>query len=219
VAEIIAAGGKARFIRHDVTDDAQWAAVFATAIKEHGQVDILVNNAGIYRHGRTEDASGADIQEMFDINLKSVVLGTQHAFRAMKQRPAGSSAAAIVNLSSVAGLIGSPNSTLYNLSKGGVRLFTKGTAMEAAALGYNIRINSIHPGIIDTDMARQGVAGAMLQRGVSAEVVAQTMAAAHPLGRMGRAEEVARGIVYLASDDASFMTGSELVVDGGMTAR
>jgi NAD(P)-dependent dehydrogenase (short-subunit alcohol dehydrogenase family) len=193
--------------------------VFATAIKEYGQVDILVNNAGIYRHGRTEDASGADIQEMFDINLKSVVLGTQHAFRAMKQRPAGSSAAAIVNLSSVAGLIGSPNSTLYNLSKGGVRLFTKGTAMEAAALGYNIRINSIHPGIIDTDMARQGVAGAMLQRGVSAEVVAQTMAAAHPLGRMGRAEEVARGIVYLASDDASFMTGSELVVDGGMTAR
>ena len=219
VAEIVAAGGKARFIRHDVTDDAQWAMVFATAIKEHGQVDILVNNAGIYRHGRTEDATAADIQEMFDINLKSVVLGTQHAFRAMKQRPAGSSAAAIVNLSSVAGLIGSPNSTLYNLSKGGVRLFTKGTAMEAAALGYNIRINSIHPGIIDTDMARQGVAGAMLQRGVSAEVVAQTMAAAHPLGRMGRAEEVARGIVYLASDDASFMTGSELVVDGGMTAR
>ena len=219
VAEIVAAGGKARFIRHDVTDDAQWAMVFATAIKEHGQVDILVNNAGIYRHGRTEDATAANIQEMFDINLKSVVLGTQHAFRAMKQRPAGSSAAAIVNLSSVAGLIGSPNSTLYNLSKGGVRLFTKGTAMEAAALGYNIRINSIHPGIIDTDMARQGVAGAMLQRGVSAEVVAQTMAAAHPLGRMGRAEEVARGIVYLASDDASFMTGSELVVDGGMTAR
>jgi len=219
VADIQKQGGKAEFHRHDVTDDEQWAAVFAAVMRTHGRVDILVNNAGIYRHGKTEDASAADIQEMFDVNLKSVVLGTQHAFRAMKQRPAGSPSAAIVNLSSVAGLIGSPNSTLYNLSKGGVRLFTKGTAMEAASLGYNIRVNSIHPGIIDTDMAQQGVAGAMLQRGISADVIAQTMAAAHPLGRMGRAEEVARGIVYLASDDASFMTGSELVVDGGMTAR
>ena len=122
--------------------------------------------------GEADDASAADIQEMFDINLKSVVLGTQLAFRAMKQRPAGSPSAAIVTLSSVAGLIGSPNSTLYNLSKGGGKRFTKGTAMEAASLG-----------------------------------------------RIGRAEEVARGFVYLPSDDASFMTGSELVVDGGMTAR
>lgn len=218
VAQIIAEGGKACFMSHDVTDDAQWSKVMTDTLAAFGQLDILVNNAGIFRHGRTEEASVSDIQEMFDINLKSVVLGTQHAFRAMKQRPAGSSAAAIVNLSSVAGLNGSPNATLYCLSKGGVRLFTKATALEAASLGYNIRVNSIHPGIIDTDMA-QGVANAMRGRGVPEAAIGQTLAGAHPLGRMGQADEIARGIVYLASDDASFMTGSELVVDGGMTAR
>lgn len=218
VASIEAEGGKACFMTHDVTDDAQWARVMADIVARFGRLDILVNNAGIFRHGRTEEASLADIQEMFDVNLKSVVLGTQHAFRVMKQRPAGASAAAIVNLSSVAGLTGSPNATLYCLSKGGVRLFTKATALEAAALGYNIRVNSIHPGIIDTDMA-QGVANAMRGRGVPEAGINQALAAAHPLGRMGQAEEIARGITYLASDDASFMTGSELVVDGGLTAR
>lgn len=218
VASIEAEGGKACFMTHDVTDDAQWAHVMAEIMARFGRLDILVNNAGIFRHGRTEEASMADIQEMFDVNLKSVVLGTQHAFRVMKQRPEGASTAAIVNLSSVAGLTGSPNATLYCLSKGGVRLFTKATALEAAALGYNIRVNSIHPGIIDTDMA-QGVANAMRGRGVPEAGINQALAAAHPLGRMGQAEEIARGITYLASDDASFMTGSELVVDGGLTAR
>jgi len=218
VATIEAEGGKACFMAHDVTDDAQWARVMGDIVTRYGRLDILVNNAGIFRHGRTEEASLTDIQEMFDVNLKSVVLGTQHAFRVMKQRPAGAPAAAIVNLSSVAGLNGSPNATLYCLSKGGVRLFTKATALEAAALGYNIRVNSIHPGIIDTDMA-QGVANAMRGRGVPEAGINQALAAAHPLGRMGQAEEIARGIVYLASDDASFMTGSELVIDGGLTAR
>ena len=178
VAQIEAEGGRARFMAHDVTDDAQWARVMEHTLSAFGQLDILVNNAGIFRHGRTEDASVADIQEMFDINLKSVVLGTQHAFRAMKQRPAGSAAAAIVNLSSVAGLTGAPNATLYCLSKGGVRLFTKATALEAAALGYNIRVNSIHPGIIDTDMAR-GVADAMRGRGVPQAGIHQALAGAH----------------------------------------
>jgi NAD(P)-dependent dehydrogenase (short-subunit alcohol dehydrogenase family) len=219
VDSIRSGGGQAQFFTHDVTRDAQWAQIFAAVLKEHGKVDILVNNAGIYRHGRTEDVADHAIHEMGDINLKSVVLGTKHAFLAMKQRPAGAPAATIVNLSSVAGLIGSPNSTLYGLSKGGVRLFTKSTALEAAALGYNIRVNSIHPGIIDTDMAQQGVAGAMRERGVAAGGEQQAMAAAHPLGRMGQAEEIARGIVWLASDDSSFMTGSEMVVDGGFTAR
>ena len=216
--DITSKGGKALFIRHDVTDDDQWAAVFAQAIGAFGQVDVLVNNAGIFRHGRTEDADASAIQEMFNVNLKSVVLGTQHAYRAMKQRPKGATPAAIVNLSSVAGLIGSPNSTLYCLSKGGVCLFTKACAMEAAQLGYNIRVNSVHPGIVDTDMA-QGVARAMRERGVPEASIKQAMAGAHPLNRMAQADDIARGILYLASDDSSFMTGSELVIDGGMTAR
>ncbi len=217
-AHIEACGGRIRYRAHDVTDDAQWAAAFAEAIAAHGRLDILVNNAGLFHHGRIEDTDVAAMQTLFDVNLKGVVLGTAHAFRAMRERPASLPHAAIVNLSSVAGLKGSPFAALYCLTKGGVRLYTKASATEAAQLGYRIRVNSIHPGIIDTDMAR-GVADVLVERGAARESVGRAMAASHPLGRMGRAEEVARGIVYLVSDDASFMTGAELVVDGGMTAR
>ena len=160
----------------------------------------------------------ADMDRLFDVNLKGVVLGTKHAFLAMKRRPADLPMASVINLSSIAGLIGSANSALYCMSKGGVRLFTKASAMEAAHLGYRIRCNSVHPGIVDTDMAR-GVAASMVERGVAPEQVDQMMAGSHPIGRMAQAEDIARGILFLASDDSSFMTGSELVIDGGWTAR
>ncbi len=215
---IEASEGRIRYLRHDVTDDAQWAAVFADALAAHGRVDVLVNNAGLFMHGRTEDADLASIARLFDVNLLGVVLGTQHAFRAMKARPKDLPLASIVNLSSVAGLKGSQMASLYCLTKGGVRLFSKSCAIEAAHLGYRIRVNSIHPGIIDTDMAR-GVAAGLRANGVPPEQVGRAMAGAHPLGRMGTAEDVARGIVFLASDDSAFVTGTELVVDGGMTAR
>ncbi len=217
-AAIDAAGGRIRYLRHDVTDDAQWRAVVDATLAAHGRLDVLVNNAGLFLHGRTEDADRASIGRLFDVNLLGVVLGTQHAFRTMKTRPKDLPLASIVNLSSVAGLKGSQMASLYCLTKGGVRLFSKSCAVEAAHLGYRIRVNSIHPGIIDTEMAR-GVAEGMRSNGVPAEQVERAMAGAHPLGRMGTAEEVARGIVFLASDDSAFVTGTELVVDGGMTAR
>jgi 3(or 17)beta-hydroxysteroid dehydrogenase len=217
-AAIDAAGGRIRYLRHDVTDDAQWREVLDATLAAHGRLDVLVNNAGLFLHGRTEDADLASIARLFDVNLLGVVLGTQHAFRAMKARPKDLPLASIVNLSSVAGLKGSQMASLYCLTKGGVRLFSKSCAVEAAHLGYRIRVNSIHPGIIDTEMAR-GVADGMRANGVPAEQVERAMAGAHPLGRMGTAAEVARGIVFLASDDAAFVTGTELVVDGGMTAR
>ncbi|MEI7443611.1 MAG: glucose 1-dehydrogenase [Burkholderiales bacterium] len=217
-AAIDAAGGAIRYLRHDVTDDAQWGAVLAETLAAHGRLDVLVNNAGLFMHGRMEDADAASIDRLFDVNLKGVVLGTQHAFRAMKTRAKDLPLASIVNLSSVAGLKGSQMASLYCLTKGGVRLFSKSCAIEAAHLGYRIRVNSIHPGIIDTDMA-QGVAAGMRANGVPPDQIDRMMAGAHPLGRMGQAEDIARGIVYLASDDASFVTGTELVVDGGMTAR
>jgi NAD(P)-dependent dehydrogenase (short-subunit alcohol dehydrogenase family) len=207
VASIGAAGGQARYAALDVTDEAQWSALVDEVLTREGRLDIIVNNAGLYRHGPIEDASMAEMDRLFDVNLKGVVLGTKYGFRAMKRRPAGSASAAIINLSSIAGLIGSPNSALYCMSKGGVRLFTKASAMEAAHLGYNIRVNSVHPGIVDTDMAR-GVADSMRERGVPAGQTAAIMASSHPLGRMATAEDIARGILFLASDDASFMTGS-----------
>lgn len=218
VAEITAAGGRARYVHHDVTRESEWAALTASVLAEHGQLDVLVNNAGIYCHGRIEDVQMDMLGTLFDVNLKGVVLGTKHAFLAMKQRPRGASSASIINLSSIAGLIGSANSAIYGLTKGGVRLFNKASAIEAAHLGYNIRCNSVHPGIVDTDMAR-GVADSMRARGVAQADVDQTMAGMHPLGRMAQAIDIARGIVFLASDDSSFMTGSELVIDGGWTAR
>jgi 3(or 17)beta-hydroxysteroid dehydrogenase len=192
--------------------------VLEATLAAHGRLDVLVNNAGLFLHGRTEDADAAAIDRLFDVNLKGVVLGTQHAFRAMKSRPRELPLASIVNLSSVAGLKGSPMASLYCLTKGGVRLFSKSCAIEAAHLGYRIRVNAIHPGIIDTEMA-QGVAAGMRANGVPSEQIDRMMAGAHPLGRMGLPADVARGIVFLASDDSAFVTGTELVVDGGMTAR
>jgi 3(or 17)beta-hydroxysteroid dehydrogenase len=205
--------------RHlDVASDADWQAAAEAIEAQHGRLDVLVNNAGLFMHGRTEDADLPSIAKLFDVNLLGVVLGTQHAFRAMKARPKDLPLASIVNLSSVAGLKGSQMASLYCLTKGGVRLFSKSCAVEAAHLGYRIRVNSIHPGIIDTDMAR-GVADGMRANGVPPDTIDRAMAGAHPLCRMGTADEVARGIVFLASDDSAFVTGTELVVDGGMTAR
>ena len=217
-AVIAGSGGRVRYLPHDVTDDARWAAVLEAVLAWHGRLDVLVNNAGLFVHGRTEEADRATIDRLFGVNLLGVVLGTQHAFRAMKARPQALPLASIVNLSSVAGITGAPIATLYSLTKGGVRLFSKSCALEAAQLGYRVRVNSIHPGIVDTDMAR-GVADGLRSRGVPQAAIDAQMAGAHPLGRMARAEDIAHGILYLASDDSAFVTGSELVVDGGLTAR
>jgi len=216
--EIAQAGGRALFLHHDVTREAEWARVIQTAVERFGGLHILVNNAGIYRYGKLEEMPVEVFDAVCEVNLKGVFLGTKHAIRVMKATPKTADAASIVNLSSVAGLIGSPLTGVYSLTKGGVRLFTKSTALEVAHLGYNIRCNSVHPGVIETDMATQ-VVDRWQRAGMAPDQVQAFMTGLHPLGRIGQPLDIARGILFLASNDSAFMTGSELVIDGGWTAR
>ncbi|MGE0718005.1 MAG: glucose 1-dehydrogenase [Alphaproteobacteria bacterium] len=208
-------GGTAMFLAHDVTREADWERVIAETVAEYGGLHVVVNNAGIFRHGRLEDLDLAQWHQVAAVNLDGVLLGTKHAIRAMK-----AGGGSIVNLSSMAAIVGSAFSSGYSMSKGGVRSFTKAAAVECAELGYAIRVNSVHPGVIDTDMATQVVEKFTTHSGANdAAQVRERIRVAHPAGRLGTADDVARAIVFLASDDSAFMTGAELVVDGGFTAR
>jgi NAD(P)-dependent dehydrogenase (short-subunit alcohol dehydrogenase family) len=215
------AGGTASFVPLDVTSEVSWSAAIAAATNAHGKLDILVNNAGIFLGRDLEDASLDDWNKLVSINMTGVFLGTKLAIPALKaageNSPHGS---AIVNLSSVAGLVGSQLDPLYSMTKGGVTTFTKASALNLARKGYRIRVNSVHPGVIDTEMGEQTfVARAAQRRANDVEAARKTAISGHPIGRLGRAEDIANGICFLASDDAGFMTGSSLVVDGGMTAQ
>jgi NAD(P)-dependent dehydrogenase (short-subunit alcohol dehydrogenase family) len=203
-AEINESGGKALFVKLDVTSETDWRRAVALAEQHFGKLDILVNNAGIYRITAIEHASEQEWDEVMDINGKGVFLGTKHAIPAMRKAGGGS----IVNISSIAGLVGSVRGSAYGPSKGAVRLLTKYTAIQHAADG--IRANSIHPGPIDTEMIAFSI-GTPEGRKTSESRV--------PLGRIGTVEDVAYGALFLASDESSYMTGSELVIDGGITAQ
>ena len=203
-AEINEAGGECVFVRLDVTSEESWQDAVAAAVGRFGKLDILVNNAGIYRTHNVLETSGEEWDQVMDINAKGVFLGTKAAIPAMRQNGGGS----IVNISSVAGLIGNFMSSAYTASKGAVRLFTKSTAIQYASDG--IRANSVHPGTIETDMTAPVLADADYRQ----DRINRT-----PLGRLGTAADVAYGVLFLASDEASFMTGSELVIDGGRTAE
>ena len=221
VREIEAAGGQATFVPLDVTQEASWTAALDTTVKQYGGLDILVNNAGIFVGKGVEDASMDDWHRLVAVNLTGVVLGTRVALPHLKARakdsPHGS---AIVNLASVAGLVGSQLDPLYSLTKGGVTLFTKSTALEFGRKGYRVRVNSIHPGVIDTDMGQQTFAMRAQALGTNdTEATRKLSTSMHPIGRLGLADDIAKGIVFLASDDAGFMTGAGLVVDGGYTAQ
>ena len=203
-AEINETGGNALFVRLDVTVEAQWKDAIKAAVDRFGKLDVLINNAGIYRTTPIEDTTEEEWDQIIDVNVKGVFLGTKHAIPAMREAGGGS----IINISSTAGLVGSARGSAYGASKGGVRIFTKLTAIQHAKDG--IRANSIHPGPIDTDMIAANIATPEL-RAVSMGRV--------PLGRIGTVEDVAYGALFLASDEASYMTGSELVIDGGVTAQ
>ena len=221
VKEIEAAGGQAMFVGLDVTQEASWTAAIDATVKKFGGLDILVNNAGIFVGKGVEEASMDEWHRLVAVNLTGVVLGTRIALPHLKARGATSAhGSAIVNLASVAGLVGSQLDPLYSLTKGGVTLFTKSTALEFGRKGYRIRVNSIHPGVIDTDMGQQTFAMRARALGTNdTEATRKTSQTMHPIGRLGVAEDIAKGIVFLASDDAGFMTGSGLVVDGGYTAQ
>jgi NAD(P)-dependent dehydrogenase (short-subunit alcohol dehydrogenase family) len=208
-AEIIAAGGRAVFIAHDVTSEDDWTAAVTATTTSLGRLDILVNNAGIVGNQlELMTHSLADWRRILAVNLDGVFLG----MRAVGPVMAGQGGGSIINLSSIMGKVAMPNVTAYAASKGGVLMLTKAAAIEWAPLG--IRVNSVHPGFIDTPMVANALHAAENGNEMRSAIIA-----AHPLGRLGVPREIADAIVFLASDEASFMTGAELVVDGGYTAQ
>jgi NAD(P)-dependent dehydrogenase (short-subunit alcohol dehydrogenase family) len=215
-AETAAAIGGA-YLKHDVTSEGDWIAAVAHAKQIFGGLDILVNNAGVFWVKPLVMETLEDFRRMQQINVEGVFLGLKHAMPAIAERAhLWDGGGAVINLSSVAGIVGAPNIIAYNASKGAVRLMTKSAALEYAPM--KVRVNSVHPGIIDTPMtaeAAQVIEGAT---GQGANSIRTQFAERHPLGRMGRDVDVANAIAFLASDAAAFVTGSELVVDGGMTA-
>ena len=208
-AEIIAGGGRAAFIAHDVTSEDDWTATVSATTTALGRLDILVNNAGITGNQLAlMTHSLADWRRILAVNLDGVFLG----MRAVGPVMAGQGGGSIINLSSIMGKVAMPNVTAYAASKGGVLMLTKAAAVEWAPLG--IRVNSVHPGFIDTPMVANALHAAENGNEIRSAIIA-----AHPLGRLGVPREIADAVVFLASDEASFMTGAELVVDGGYTAQ
>ena len=197
---IRAQGGEATYVHLDVTRAADWVEAVGTAVNHYGKLDILVNNAGIVLWKRLEETSEAEWDHIMAVNAKGVFLGTKHAIPAMRRAGGGS----IVHISSTAGLRGSPGLAAYIATKGAVRLLTKATAMEHVQ--DNIRCNSVHPGGVDTPMVQDAPDDPARQGRT-------------PMGRRAAPEEIAYGVLYLASDESSFMTGSEMVIDGGRTAQ
>jgi NAD(P)-dependent dehydrogenase (short-subunit alcohol dehydrogenase family) len=213
--ELQAGGAEALGLRHDVTDEAAWTTALARTIDRFGRLDVLVNSAGIVSTGPVAELELAEWRRVLAVNLDGVFLGTKHAVQIMKRQGQGG---VIVNVSSASGLVGSPNSSAYCASKGGVRLFTKAVALECAADG--IRVNSLHPGAVRTPIwERSDWWPDFVAQAGSPEAAWQALAAATPLRRLAEPEEVAAAVLYLASDAARFMTGSELILDGGYTAQ
>ena len=204
-AEIGEAGGQALFVALDVTSESQWRNAIDAAVSTFGRLDVLVNNAGIGGGGNVEETTEADWDRTMNINAKGVFLGTKTAIPAMRRSGGGS----IINISSQLGIVGVDNSSpQYQASKGAVRLLTKSTAIQYAREG--IRANSVHPGPIVTPMTEAGRADQDRYDLTVSRI---------PLGRYGEPEDVAYGVLFLASDESSFMTGSELIIDGGWVAQ
>jgi len=208
------------YYRHDVSSEADWARIAGEVEAKFGRLDALVNTAAISIVSSIEDTSLERWRKVQAVNVESILIGTRAMLELLKKsgkvRQGGAS---IVNFSSVGGLRGAAFTAAYCASKGAVKLFSKCAAIEFAALGYNIRVNSLHPGGIHTDMLHS-----MMQRYVDLGAVASYQAAEagivanHPIGRLGKPEEIGGGVVYLCSSAASFVTGSEFVIDGGFSA-
>jgi len=220
VASIKKAGGEAIFLHQDVTSEARWIEVVAEVEQRYGRLDILVSNAGIgIAVPSITDMTLEDWRRQNAINLDGVFLSVKHCLPLMRktsmQKDCGGS---IIMMSSLAGLRGAPGLSAYSASKGGVRLFAKSIAMECASAGDGIRVNSVHPGIIDTPIWGK-IPTEAAGRGQNAPIDPEERAKlAAPLGRAGHAAEIASGVLYLASDASSYVTGTELVIDGGMNA-
>lgn len=202
------AGGKAQFARHDVTSEQEWAEIVRRIDKDFGRLDILVNNAGIAVRGAVTELSLDEWRRQMTVNVDSVFMGTRAALPLMRKGKGGS----IINISSIAGLRGAANLSAYCASKGAVRLFSKAVALECAAMKDGIRVNSVHPGIIDTPIWGQVVPGSNEPLDLDALSAFRV-----PLGVKGQPADIANAILFLASDESRYMTGEEVVIDGGMT--
>lgn len=207
-AAAAALGEPHRFFALDVTDEAGWARLVEETLAAFGRLDVLVNGAGIGTRGNIEQATLAELRAMWSVNVESVFLGSRAAFAPMKAQGGGS----LIHLSSIAGIVADGDLAGYCATKGAVRMLSKSIAMTGAKLG--IRSNSVHPSFIDTPMVES-----IVQAFGGSPKVREKLAAAAPLGRLGRVEEVAHLVVFLASDESSFVTGAEHVVDGGLSAR
>lgn len=219
VKRIRASGGKALAISHDVTREEDWVLAVQATLEGFGGLDVLVNNAGIEKMALLTEACVEDFRLMHEVNVTGVFLGLKHAARAMRPGGAAGQGGSIINLSSVAGLIGMPALGGYCSSKGAVRLLTKAAAVEFASLGYGIRVNSIHPAIIKTEMGVNVVHGLVSNGLAPDEATADAyVESLHPLG-YGQPQDVSSAVLYLASQASRWSTGSEIVLDGGASAR
>lgn len=205
---IVAQGGEAIFVRHDAGNEEEWKAAIQATLDKFGRLDVLVNNAGIGFLANVEETTLDDWRKTQSVNLDGVFLGTKYGIEAMRQSGGGS----IINLSSIEGLIGDPDLAAYNASKGGVRIFSKSAALHCARNKYGIRINTVHPGYIWTPMVEAVTQGKDTEK-------YKALVNLHPIGRLGDPDDVAYGVLYLASDESKFVTGTELVIDGGYTAQ
>jgi len=216
-----ALGDAAMYVHLDVTREEEWTDAVAAVIRHFGRLDILVNNAGLFLGKDIETVSLAEWERLSAVNLTGVFLGTKLCLPALREAAETSlHGSVIVNLASTAGLVGSTQDPLYSMTKGGVTLFTKSAALEFARKNYRIRVNSMHPGTIDTDMGDQVLVARARNLGTNdIEAARRQVVERLPIGRMGTPNDIAKGIVFLASDDAAFMTGAGLVLDGGITAQ
>ena len=203
-------GANAAFLKLDITEEEEWISVLGETVKRFGHLDILVNSAGMVLIADVEQITLEDWRKVHAVNLDGTFLGCKHGVRVMKEFGAGS----IINLSSVSGMIGGFNLAAYNSSKGAVRMLTKSVALHCARAGYGIRCNSIHPTFIETPMLES-----MILDSPDPEKARQTLVRQVPLRRIGKPEDVANMIVYLASDESTFVTGTEMVIDGGVIAQ
>jgi NAD(P)-dependent dehydrogenase (short-subunit alcohol dehydrogenase family) len=203
--------GVADSLVQDVSDERTWEQVATTVVERFGGIDVLVNNAGIGKPCPIEQTSLDHWRRTMAVNLEGTFLGIKHVLPHMRDGGGGS----IINLSSVGGIVGSPGMGAYCTSKGGVRLLTKSVALECAMSGCNVRVNSIHPGFIDTGTAQEVAEQVM---GLPPDEAIERLTSMVPMGRPGDPKDIAAGALYLACDDSSYVTGSELVIDGGMSA-
>jgi 3alpha(or 20beta)-hydroxysteroid dehydrogenase len=216
-SELTRSGGKCEFVKLDVTDDAGWSAAVDATVARLGGFDILINNAGIEITSLVVDLKAEDIRKMCEVNIMGTALGMKHAFRAMRPGGDAGKGGAVVNVASVAATIAFPAISVYSGTKSAVDRLTRVAAMEAGKLGYGVRVNCVYPGLIATDMGLQ-LANDIVAVGLAADVGAavQSVVDQTPLGRLAEVVDVADAIVFLCSDDARFITGAGLPVDGGM---